>query len=710
MSDLRGLSRGSKTAAVVVLVVLLQVIVVAVLGLGAISRDRDEGARRDREATRERSLTLARRVVEQTAQGVIAAVDEAAKVALNAGGLRTSPRTGWLAAVREFYRVDAEGRVRAAGGTLLHVPTDVIEATERRADRGALESFERMLSSARSTDPASIEARRRFVTQFPFTVDADGSRYARAVGEALRLAKDVAAADGSPLSVTDAVLLAYETAAVNEHRATATQPGFAIVAAELRALVAGLPEPDRRALGDLLADLDRARAGLVGFLDVVLPLAKDAAAHPAPTRVFTWGLGGLGTSGGGGGVEVVALARLARLEGAAVGEALLVRIDRRAIEAIAASPAVVPEGAAVRLISRDTPVARAAGATDGAVRLAVQRLDFDAALDVVVERAGAAPAGGGGGPRETFYWFILGLATLGVSIAGVVLVRILRREVVLARLKADFVSNLSHELKTTLTSISMFTEMIRDGRLEGDELREGIAVISGESERLQRIVSRMIDVARREAEGTGYALRPADLNTPVRAACERFRRLEPDPGLRLDVELDPGLPPVLLDDGAIDDAVTNLLSNAWKYRRGDAAHVRVGTRRRGRRVELSVADDGIGIPRHERRRVFEMFYRAENYLSRNVPGTGLGLALVRTIVRVHRGKVFVDAAPGGGSVFRVRFPAARGGAARTVARAPAAPAARSRPTDESPAPTPSPARPSHSPTPSAPARTTGERR
>ena len=115
MSDLRGLSRGSKTAAVVVLVVLLQVIVVAVLGLGAISRDRDEGARRDREATRERSLTLARRVVEQTAQGVIAAVDEAAKVALNAGGLRTSPRTGWLAAVREFYRVDAEGRVRAAG-------------------------------------------------------------------------------------------------------------------------------------------------------------------------------------------------------------------------------------------------------------------------------------------------------------------------------------------------------------------------------------------------------------------------------------------------------------------------------------------------------------------------------------------------------------------------------------------------------------------
>ncbi len=707
MSDLRGLSRGSKTAAVVVLVVLLQVIVVAVLGLGAISRDREEGARRDRDAAAERSLALARRVVEQTAQGVIVAVEDSAKVALHTGGLRNLPRTGWLAAVREFYRVDAEGRVRAAGGTLLHVPSDVIEATERRADRAALESFERTLSSARSTDPASIEARRRFVTQFPFTTDTDGSRYARAVGEALRLAKDVAASSGSPLSVTDAVLLAYETAAVNDHRASATQPGFAIVAAELRALVAGLPEPDRRALGDLLADLDRARAGLVGFLDVVLPLAKDAAAHPAPTRVFTWGLGGLGTSGGGGGVEVVALTPLPRLVGASVGEALLVRLDRRAIEALAASPAVVPEGAAVRVVPRDTPDSR-----EGAVRIAVQRLDFDPALDVVVARAGVAAPGGGAGPRETFYWFILGLATLGVSIAGVVLVRILRREVVLARLKADFVSNLSHELKTPLTSISMFTEMIRDGRLEGEDLKEGIAVISGESERLQRIVSRMIDVARREAEGTGYTLHPADVNGPVRAACERFRRLETDPGLALEVELAPGLPPVLLDEGAIDDAVTNLLSNAWKYRRGDAAHVRVGTRRRGRGVEVTVADDGIGIPRHERRRVFEMFYRAENYLSRNVPGTGLGLALVRTIVRVHHGKILLDAAPGGGSVFRLRFPVARGAAVRAAA----APAARPSPTDgsfpKSPATTraPLPSPPLPSPTPPAPARTTGDRR
>lgn len=692
MSDLRGLSRGSKTAAVVVLVVLLQVIVVAVLGLGAIARDREDGLHRAKERADAEALTLARRVVTQSADALIGAIDGAAKIALRTGGLRNAPRAGWLAAVREYYRVDADGRVRSAGGTLLHVPADVIEAATSRADRAALESFEKSLAGARGTDPADLEIRRRYVTTFPFHADQDN--YARAVGEALQLAKDVAAAGGSSAGVADAVTLAYETAAINDRRPVATAPGLKYVVRELRALVAGLPEPDRRALADQLADLDRARAGLAEFQDIVLAHAKEAASHPAPPRVLTltWGSG----------AEVVGLAPLARVSGSPVPEALLVRFDRRAIAQLAASPGALPEGAVVRVIPRDTPESGG-----GAIRVAFERLDFDPSLDVVVDRAGGAPASAGAGPRETFYWFILGLATLGVSIAGVVLVRILKREVVLARLKADFVSNLSHELKTPLTSISMFTEMIREGRLEGDDLREGIAVIAGESERLQRIVSRMIDVARREAQGTGYDLRPGDVAAPVRAACERFRRLESDPGLVLVVETATGLPLVPLDEGAIDDAVTNLLSNAWKYKKGDTAHVRVVTRRAGRRhVEVVVEDDGIGIPRHERRRVFEMFYRAENYLSRNVPGTGLGLALVRTIARAHRGSVRLEPSTSGGSVFRIRLPVARRGAVR--ASAASAPAAPRPPSTASAAPAAS--EPSVRQAPSAAARTVGDRR
>src|SRR5204863_9165291 len=149
-----------------------------------------------------------------------------------------------------------------------------------------------------------------------------------------------------------------------------------------------------------------------------------------------------------------------------------------------------------QVLLRETPP----GPLPLAARVPVQDGRIDLALDAVA--VAETPVGGAvaAGPRETFYWSILGLAALGVSTAGFVLVRVLRREVHLARLKADFVSNLSHELKTPLTSIGMFTEMIKDGSLSGGpELREGIEVISQEAERLRRIVTRMIDVARREA-------------------------------------------------------------------------------------------------------------------------------------------------------------------------------------------------------------------
>jgi two-component system phosphate regulon sensor histidine kinase PhoR len=333
-------------------------------------------------------------------------------------------------------------------------------------------------------------------------------------------------------------------------------------------------------------------------------------------------------------------------------------------------PESAPEGLAARVVSRADPASHG----DLLRRPLAVPVDFDTGLDVAIARSGGPAAALPTGPREVFYWIILGLAALGLATSGLVLLRVFRREVRLARLKADFVSNLSHELKTPLTSIALFVEMVRDGRAAaGPELREAMDVIAQESGRLQRIVSRMIEVARREAAPTDVALTPGDVGEPVRAACDRFRRLERSGGLHLTVELAPSLPPVRRDAAAIDDVVTNLLSNAWKYRRGEEARIRVTAKALRRRVEIAVEDDGIGIPRHERRRVFEMFYRAEDYLSRAVPGTGLGLALVRTIVRAHRGSVRIESSPSGGSLFRVRLPVARGAAAAPPPPRPAAP-------------------------------------
>jgi len=643
MSDVRGLSRGHKTAAVVILVVLLQVIVVAFLGLSAIARDREEGVRIASDAAKAQAQEQAGRTVARARAGVIAALEAAASVAKNRGGLRNQAPSDWYRTFLDVFRVDADGRVRSADGTLLHVPSDVIATEEARMDRSELARLQKILAGAARTDPTAVEARRRIVRDFPFATD-DG--YGTAVAEALQLALDTAASPGAtPAALEEAATLAYETAAVNDRPAAARLP-FAYVRADLGKLAAA---PGREALAATLAALDAARSGLARIRDYALPVARDAAAHPAPSRVFA-------LPEPGPEVVVVGLAPLPLVTGDPRPECLLVRLDRRALATLLEGPAGTTAGPAVRVVPRETPWEPDAGA----YRLALRRTDFDPALDVVVPIPRVRGPEGGGGPRETFYWTILGLAAFGVTSAGVVLVRVLRREVTLARLKTDFVSNLSHELKTPLTSISMFTEMLRDGRMSDDEKREAYDVVGQESERLQRIVGRMIDVARREAGADSYTLVPGDLNGPVRAACERFRRLERRPGLSLDVALAPDLPAVALDGDAVDDAVTNLLSNAWKYRKGDAAHVRVATRRAGRRIELAVADDGIGIARRERGRVFDMFYRADSFLTREVPGTGLGLALVRTIVRAHRGRIRVEGAPGVGTTFRMRFPAAKG--------------------------------------------------
>ncbi len=647
MSDLRGLSRGSKIAAFVILVVLLQVIVMSVLGLGAIARDREEGARLARESLERRASDLAEATLDRTARGMKDALEEVAKAVKESGGIRNILRSDWLKSFRDLWIVDEDGRVRASDGTPVFVPLDVIADERAKADPERVREAEQSLQSLQSLpapDPALASARLRYVKEFPWQVEQE-TRYAKAVGEALALAKAVSEAPTPPLPVKDAVLLAWQTAAVNDGVPGAEFPAFAWVEGKLLRIVRALPPAERDPLLATLADLRQARDGLKDLREHVLSDAKAAARWGEAPTVFPLRNG-----------QVVALASLRR--GSGTRQALLVRLDRMAIadQAAAAVPASpgAEAGLKLRILQREAPLSEGAVA----LRRPLQTTRFDAALDAEVLISGEASQARAAGPNEAFYWTILALAALGVTVAGAVLVRILRREVHLARLKADFVSNLSHELKTPLTSISMFSEMLKDGSLEDEEqVKEGVAVIAAETERLQRIVSRMIDVARREAAAVPYDLVAGDVNAPIRAACDRFRRLERDPGLSLHVDLAPSLPPVSMDAGAIDDAVTNLLSNASKYRKGDSVRIRVATRPAGKGVEVEVTDDGVGIPRRDRKRVFEMFYRAENYLTRTVPGTGLGLALVRTIVRAHKGKVRVDEASGGGTTFRILLPA-----------------------------------------------------
>jgi signal transduction histidine kinase len=253
------------------------------------------------------------------------------------------------------------------------------------------------------------------------------------------------------------------------------------------------------------------------------------------------------------------------------------------------------------------------------------------------------------------HYGVMALSISGILAAGWFVVRTVRRELKVAKMQSDFLSNVTHELKTPLTSIRMFVETLQDERvIDEGERRECLGVISREAERLTGLIQRVLDLARLERKrDAGIKRSPADLATLARESSEIFRLRMGDSEARLTVDVEDGLPPVSLDAGAMQELILNLLSNALKY---GGREIRLAIGARDGLATVAVEDDGIGIAEEEQRRIFEKFYRADDTLAREVEGSGLGLALVREIARAHGGRVRVRSERGKGSRFTVTFP------------------------------------------------------
>ncbi len=222
----------------------------------------------------------------------------------------------------------------------------------------------------------------------------------------------------------------------------------------------------------------------------------------------------------------------------------------------------------------------------------------------------------------------------------------------LARVQNDFFSSVSHELRTPLTSIRLLLESLADGRLGEEERRQVIALLSREMTRLENLLVRTLDLSRLQAGRHAFDMQPlpvAELVAEAVAAFDAATLSRPTP---IALDLEPGLM-VLGDRGTLTRAVVNLLINAWKYT-GDDKRIALRARTAKRRVEILVEDNGIGIEPGERRELFEGFTRGKAALEQRAPGVGLGLAIVRAIVRAHRGTVDVaESTPGKGSTFRI---------------------------------------------------------
>ena len=231
--------------------------------------------------------------------------------------------------------------------------------------------------------------------------------------------------------------------------------------------------------------------------------------------------------------------------------------------------------------------------------------------------------------------------------------RAVRRESEMARLKSDFVANVSHDLKTPLSLIRMFGETLELGRAPDEATkREYYAVITRESERLTRLIDNVLDFSRIEGGRRRYDIAPHPVEPVVHDVLEAFRYPLAQRGFKVDVTVAPDLPEALMDPEAVKQALANLVDNAIKYS-GEGRRIAVSARAEGDRVAIEVADDGIGIPAGEAGRIFEKFYRIGRSETQSSRGSGVGLALVKHIVGAHGGRVSVESRPGEGSRFTI---------------------------------------------------------
>jgi signal transduction histidine kinase len=251
---------------------------------------------------------------------------------------------------------------------------------------------------------------------------------------------------------------------------------------------------------------------------------------------------------------------------------------------------------------------------------------------------------------------LVALLVLAIAVGSWLIVADLNRQLRLARQKTDFVSNVSHELKTPLTSIRMFTEMLAEDRVQDDaKRRHFLGIIMAETARLTRLINNVLDFARLERGEKKYQFAHFDLADLVRETVESYRPHVENHGFTLQAQI-PSEPLTFHGDrDAIAQVLVNLLSNAEKYS-GDHKEIEVALESKADSIEVRVFDRGLGVPSGCEEKIFDQFYRAHDSLGSGIQGSGLGLTLARQIARSHGGDVVYQAREGGGSCFALKLP------------------------------------------------------
>jgi signal transduction histidine kinase len=258
--------------------------------------------------------------------------------------------------------------------------------------------------------------------------------------------------------------------------------------------------------------------------------------------------------------------------------------------------------------------------------------------------------------RRGLYSFVF-LLIAGILIFGLVLtIRSVSHELELARMKSDFVSTVSHEFKSPLTSIRQLAEMLQSGRVPSEERRQKYYdVLLEQSERLALLTDNILSLAKIEAGRAEFTFETTDLSVLLTEVVTSIQERVRHEGFDIGLNVKGVLPLLTVDRTALSQAVTNIVDNAIKYS-GDSRKISVNAFLEEQEVAIAVQDFGVGIKDEDIPKLFERFYRVGDELTRTVKGSGLGLTLVKEIVEAHRGKVHVESELGKGSLFSIRLP------------------------------------------------------
>lgn len=225
----------------------------------------------------------------------------------------------------------------------------------------------------------------------------------------------------------------------------------------------------------------------------------------------------------------------------------------------------------------------------------------------------------------------------------------------LETMRSDFVANVSHELKTPLTSIKGFVETLRDGAIDDREnARHFLEIIADHTERLNSLINDLLDLSYLESEKARLTKEDVPLAALAGQVVSGFQAQAKPKAITILNEIDAGAR-VRADRAKLEQVLTNLIDNAIKFNK-EKGSIRIYSANEGQNLKVTIEDTGAGIPAKDLPRIFERFYRVDKARSRELGGTGLGLAIVKHIIELHNGSVGLDSAEGHGSSFWFTLP------------------------------------------------------